>query len=320
MNVDYRGWQPGDVEAFTRICNSSFRTDGIEEVVTVDVMRSTYDNIDPEHCDMATDAGIAEVDGVAVGYWRMEWSQEPDGPRVYWCIGEVDGEHRRAGIGTELFRRASARADELRRTHPPGSKALEGWAWDSAEFRVALLRKFGLERVTTDVKMIRPHLDDIPEASMPEGLVVRTPTDAELRKVWEADREAFRDHFGYVEPTEADYREFLSFPYNEPTLWRVAWDGEEIAGQVRSFIDAPENEAFDRKRGWTEEISVRRPYRGRGLARSLLVQSLHALRERGMDDAGLAVHVDNPHGAFRLYESVGFVQIASFGTWRKTLE
>ena len=318
--VTFRTWSHDDMHALVDICNSSYRADRVEQVFTVERLRADYDNIDPTHSDLSTDMMMVEVDGRPVGYGRVEWGDEPDGPRVYSCIGEIDGEHRDRGIGTELFNRLLARIDEIRATHPPGPKVLEGWAWDSARSRVELLEAFGFERVTLDVEMVRPHLRDIPDAPMPDGLVVRTPDPTEMRKVWEADIEAFRDHWGFVEQTEADYQKFLDFPYNDPTLWRVAWDGDTVVGQVRSFIDPEENKAFGRKRGYTEDISVLRPYRGRGLARSLLVQSLRALADRGLVEAGLGVHVDNPHGALRLYESVGFVETASFGTWRKTLE
>jgi len=60
-----------------------------------------------------------------------------------------------------------------------------------------------------------------------------------------------------------------------------------------------------RRRGYTESISVRRPYRRRGLARALIAQSLHAVKERGMEEAALGVQTENIHGAFRLYESMG---------------
>ncbi len=52
--------------------------------------------------------------------------------------------------------------------------------------------------------------------------------------------------------------------------------------------------------------SVRRPWRRRGVARALIARGLEALRERGLDEAILGVDADNPQGALRLYESVGF--------------
>ena len=98
-----------------------------------------------------------------------------------------------------------------------------------------------------------------------------------MRLIWEADVEAFRDHWGYVEPTEASYQRFLAFPYNDPTLWKIAWDDEGVAGQVKSFIDTAQNEEHGLRRGWTEAISTSRRWRRRGLAKALIVESIREL-------------------------------------------
>src|SRR3970282_1010 len=46
-----------------------------------------------------------------------------------------------------------------------------------------------------------------------------------------------RDHWGATEPTEAGYQQFLDDTSpEEVALWRVAWDGDQVAGQLRSFI------------------------------------------------------------------------------------
>ena len=74
----------------------------------------------------------------------------------------------------------------------------------------------------------------------------------------------------------------LISPTFDPSLWRVAWDGDDVVGMVRSFINAGENAEYERKRGYTQYISVRRPWRRRGIARALLVMGLHALKERGV--------------------------------------
>ena len=54
-------------------------------------------------------------------------------------------------------------------------------------------------------------------------------------------------------------------------------------------------------------MSVRRPWRRRGLARALVAESLRALRDAGMTSAVLGVDADNPTGALGVYEDNGFV-------------
>jgi ribosomal protein S18 acetylase RimI-like enzyme len=54
------------------------------------------------------------------------------------------------------------------------------------------------------------------------------------------------------------------------------------------------------------DIFVRRPWRRRGLARSLLVQSCQMFRGIGMEETALGVDTQNPSGALGLYQSVGY--------------
>ncbi len=96
-------------------------------------------------------------------------------------------------------------------------------------------------------------------------------------------------------------------PELDTGLWRVAWDGDQVAGSVMSYIWRSENENLGVRRGWLERISVRRPWRRRGLARALIASALVGLSDAGMEDAMLGVDTENVTGALRLYESMGFV-------------
>ena len=118
---------------------------------------------------------------------------------------------------------------------------LEVWGNDRNEAATALIRDAGFEPITYAAEMVRPSVDDLPEHPLPDGVEIRPVTEDQLRTIWEADAEAFRDHWGYVEPTETSFARLLAFPYHDPTLWKVAWDDEGVAGQVRSFIDTAQN-------------------------------------------------------------------------------
>ena len=104
-----------------------------------------------------------------------------------------------------------------------------------------------------------------------------------------------------------------------PELWQIAWDGDQVAGQVRSFINRQENAEQGRLRGYTEFISVGRPWRRRGLAQALILRSLRILKEQGMTEAALNVDTENISGALRLYERCGFHPVRSGAVYRKPL-
>jgi ribosomal protein S18 acetylase RimI-like enzyme len=313
----FRGFQEeSDYAVIAALINASCAADGVDRVETPDDVARYYAGLD--NCDPFTDMVFAEIDGRPVGYGRVTWWQEHAGPRRYlpFCFLHPDGRGR--GIGTAMLAHNEARLAQIASRHPDDRpKHLEVFHAESETAAAALYAAFGYRAVLHAADMVRGDLEDLPEAPLPEGLTVRTPRDDELRAVWEADQEAFEDHIGAAPGTENDYRRFLDFRWNDRSLWRVAWDGDRVAGQVRSYIDEQENAEFDRRRGYTEFISVRRPYRRRGLAGALLVQSLQAVRDKGMEEAALGVLTENLHGAFRLYEGVGFRVVRLWTTLQK---
>ncbi|MEO5884797.1 MAG: GNAT family N-acetyltransferase, partial [Candidatus Limnocylindrales bacterium] len=72
------------------------------------------------------------------------------------------------------------------------------------------------------------------------------------------------------------------------------------------WIWKDENRELGVARGWLEHISVRRPWRRRGLGRALTAEGLRRLRAAGMTDVMLGVDAENPTGALGLYEDLGF--------------
>ncbi|MBA2299568.1 MAG: GNAT family N-acetyltransferase [Chloroflexi bacterium] len=85
---------------------------------------------------------------------------------------------------------------------------------------------------------------------------------------------------------------------------RLGWRGGR--GRGPEWIWAAENEELGVARGWLEHISVRRPWRRRGLGRAITAEALRRLAAAGMTDAMLGVDADNPTGALGLYEGLGF--------------
>lgn len=102
-------------------------------------------------------------------------------------------------------------------------------------------------------------------------------------------------------------------------LWQVAWDGGEPVGQVDNFIDVLENEKTGKLRGYTEGISVLKPYRGKGLARALISRSLRMLRAMNLQEAALTVDAGNASGALKLYESMGYRTYRTMVEWHKAM-
>ncbi len=303
----------GDAQLVAELVVAEARADGGDDtVMTGEEVEVAFRNT--EHMDLQKDFRFIEVDGNAVAYVTCRWWDETDGPRIYRHMCKVVPEWRNKGIGSAMLAWAQGRLAERATGHATERpKVYRTDVDEPAAGGMALLERDGYRAIQHGATLVRPNLDDIPEAPLPKGLEIRPVADDQLRTIYEADIEAFRDHWGFSEPTEKDWKAFLEFPYRDESLWKVAWDGDRVVGQVRSFINEVENRENGRKRGWAEFISTAREWRGKGVATALICASLRELAARGMEEAALGVHVENPHGAYRLYQSLGF-EVISFGT------
>ena len=313
----------GEVELpeIVRIQNADVASEDIRERVSIAELEPVYRHAS-EKFDASRDVVIAEIDGRPVGFVQVDWVDTTDGLREFRSAGFVDPPWRRRGIGTRLLRAGWELIAERAAEHPTDRPTFAGmWADDKQAGRIALAREHGYEPVRWFFTMERPLRSPLPDVPpLPEGLELRPVGPDDARAIWDTDHEAFRDHWGGHDDSDANFRRWVESPELQPKNFLVAWDGDEIAGAVLNVIYHEENAELGIRRGWLDSVYTRRPWRGRGLARALIMRSLRLLAERGMDTAALGVDADNPSGALRLYESCGF-EVAERGTaWRRPLD
>ncbi len=299
---------PDDLEAIAALFNAANVTDGVEDRNDVEGLAQWFAHAST--WNPLEDIVLAEVDDQLVGYGKVHWVDDTDGGRNYASWGCVHPAWRRRGLGRALHRANVRRLREIAAGQqvPEGTpRRLDSWAMEKQAGARALLESEGFTVARYFFEMLRPTLDDVQEFPLPEGLDVRPVRPEDYREIWAADLEAFADHWGGQDLSEETFQRFFSGPDFEPDLWRVAWEGDEVAGQCNNMIMRELNEQTGTRRGLLAGVSVRRPWRGRGLARALVFQSLVAFRDRGMTDALLGVDADNPTGALGVYEANGFV-------------
>jgi GNAT superfamily N-acetyltransferase len=314
----YRGEE--DLPAMLRVYAAAHAADGLEDAPTLDQLRLSYATL--VNCDPARDIFVAEVDGEVVAYARVFWTDLVEGGRTYENFGFVHPAWRRRGIGGAMHRHNESRLLDIAAGHAgvtPKVFGSEGVDIDPGN--TALLRGSGYEPARYFYVRVAPSLGAIEAPPMPEGIAVRPVTREQYRAIWDASAEAFRDHWGENEWVEEDWERFIGDAANaDPRFWRIGWDGDEIAGVVTTTVPAEENERYDRRRVYVSGVSVRRPWRRRGLARALLASSLVGAREAGFTSASLGVDTDSPTGATDLYRSLGFAPDKTFVAWRKPMD
>ena len=308
LTLRHAGWT--DLEAVAQLIYDVCEADGDTTVAnTPEELRNWWNT---EGFNIETDAFVVEAqDGSLAGY--EELFNENAHAHLN-ADGYVHPKFKGLGVGTSLLHAAEVRARE----HIPLA---------APELRVFI-------RVSTDSKdetgnamfahegysVIRHHwrmeikLDKAPPAViLPEGIKLRPfIREQHDRLVWEADNEAFRDHWGSHESTfeEWQHRKFGRSDF-DPSLWMIAWDGDQIAGYSQN--------RFRMGIGWIGTLGVRRPWLKKGLGLARLQHSLGEFHKRGMNTIGLGVDASNPTGATRLYQRAGMYVASEFVTYEKEL-
>lgn len=311
---------PADLPAIVRVTNAEHEADRLPWRTTTEELAAEYGH-PSEQFDPARDVMIAELDGEMVAFTDCTWVDTTDGLRDYRISGAVHPDWRRRGIGTSLLHRNEVRAYALAAAHDTDRpKVLGLFCGEHQAGRLAIAERAGYEPVRWFFEMARP-LDEVPAIpDLPEGIEVRPVTADKMRQIFAADVEAFQDHWGGFDASEESFQRWLESPSLDLSLLVMAWDGDEVAAGIVNSIYPAENEALGQLRGWLDSVFTRREWRHRGIARALIVRSLHLLKERGMTTAVLGVDAENPSGALGLYERVGFAVESRGSAHRKPME
>jgi ribosomal protein S18 acetylase RimI-like enzyme len=270
-----------------------------------------------------TEADVPEVARIMSEHWpepvdedlvRVKWSSpsfdlERDARLESEAYGDVHllGNDRawidlRGRPSRELLDWAEARAFEM------ASRSLAGSWMSDASVRAELDRR-GFRVVRYGTRMRRELGDAIPDTVWPTGVRVRSFREGDERVFYELHQETFADTWEPVVETFADWVHDLTTSLSfDPRLWFLASDGDsESAGFAICKVHPGEADL-----GWVQLLGVRRQWRGRGLARALLLHSFREFRLRGLHRAGLGVDAESTTGAVQLYESAGMTEVARF--------
>ena len=228
--------------------------------------------------------------------------------------GCVRPEFRGLGIGSSLLEKIVVRAQaEMKLAAPDVRVFIQSLVNNKDEAGHNLLRNNGYSPVRYHWRM-EIKLQEAPATvTFPAGIELRPfIKDEHAVAVWQADNEAFRDHWGSHDRTfeEWSHGKFGN-PNFDPTLWMIAWDGSEVAGFSQN--------RFRKGIGWIGTIAVRRPWRKKGLGIALIRQTFGEFYKRGMTTISLGVDSANLTGATRLYERAGMYVAGEFATYEKEL-
>ena len=235
--------------------------------------------------DLPTDTWVIEDEGGLAAFgWSTPWGD------FFAGIGIVAARAKGRGYGAQLVDRSEAHARE--RGAPRIQQIVLGA--DPAAAELMLARDYREVRRFYEMAI---ELDGPPE--VPADVEIETLRDEDARDFHDALEEAFQDHWGHhSRGFDAWWERHRSSPGFDPSLWFLVRENGSIVAAIR-------NEANRNGGGYVGALGVRRAFRGRGLARALLLRTFAEFHRRGIPRVTLGVDAESPTGATRLYESAG---------------
>jgi mycothiol synthase len=238
--------------------------------------------------DFGKDTWLLEEDGGLVGLGFQEATGE-----IAVAVGVVHPEARGRGLGAHLVEIAVSRAREA------GAQRLHYIALAADAGAPALLEAHGFHEVRRFYEMAIEQAEPPAVPTLPEGLSLETFRVEDARAFHAALEESFQDHWEHHGlPFEEWWEKRSGAADFDPTFWFLIRDGDDVAAVAR-------NDPNRNGGGWVSALGVRRPWRGRGLGRALLLHTFAEFYREGMPRVSLGVDSENPTGATKLYESVG---------------
>ena len=235
-------------------------------------------------------------------------------PLRMYAGSNIDPDFRGRGIGSYLLKLQEERARKSIAKAPDGARVVLFRGTVSTNLEAKQLYEqngYCLVRHFYDMQIEMTTLPPVPQ--LPAHIKIRTFEKGMERAVYNADEEAFRDHWGFVESRFEDWEHQFSNNENfEPTLWFLAMDGDEIAAITLCNNDGPHV-------GWIDTVATRRPWRKQGIGLALLYHAFGEFYKRGRRRVSLGVDASSLTGATRLYEKAGMHVARQFDRYQKEL-
>jgi len=293
-----------DLEAIAKLYEDCERVDQSSYWTSVEDLRQFYSS---PGFDPALDLRLWENDQgqlIAVGGLRQSKPGEP--PEGFLGF-RVHPQFRGQSLEQDIIAWGTQRLQDAYQ-HQPGEIKLRSGCRTEQHDRVKLLEEWGFVADRYFFQMQRDLNQPIPQPQLPAGFVVRTLNAEQEAKAWvEMFNQTFIDHWNHHDLTMEEYHHYLKNPNYCPNLDLVATAADgTLAGFCEGQIYPYDNQRNGRNEGWINLLGTRRGFRQLGLGRAMLLTGMQRLKEEGMDIALLGVDSQNPSGALRLYESIGF--------------
>ncbi|HVU13644.1 MAG TPA: GNAT family N-acetyltransferase [Phototrophicaceae bacterium] len=309
--LNYRRYQPSDAETIAQIYRVSDAAIEAQHRMDAAAVRNflAAPVIDPE-----LDTFVVERDGQMVAFAYCEFASTGH------CYADavVDPAYWNQGMGTELLHLTEARTlERAAASLPPEQEiALDRGVGAGNGRAIRLFEKAGYDFIRSFNLMRIDFEQPLDLPPLPAGIRVRPFAQADTYAVYEANEEAFADHWEHEHRSFEEWqRQVLNKVGQDLSLWLVADDNGEIAGVC---LNRPFGQD-DPQLAWVGTLGVRRRWRKQGIGFALLLHSFALFQARGFTRAGLSVDASSPTNAGAIYERAGMRVHKRILVYRKVL-
>ena len=188
---------PEDAEFVAKILEAEARTIGQTRQYIADEIRDDWKS--PNFVLADSSQSVVDSDGTVIGFVTVwDTDKTPVHPHVSFAIHP---DHTSKSLGLAMLAWGEERAKQVIDRCPPGSRiSMRSGTNDKHEARKAILEAYDMKQIRYFFRMLI-NLDEAPpKPQLPEGYSIRTATmPDELEAIVQAERDGFKDHWGYVE-------------------------------------------------------------------------------------------------------------------------
>ncbi|MBD8583253.1 GNAT family N-acetyltransferase [Frigoribacterium sp. CFBP 8766] len=306
-------WRPAtlaDLEALHALDGRVASVDHPLHVTSLSSMRQLLEmpGIDLERDSLVADEGDGQL--VAWGLSFL-WPVRESVVRVS-VDGGVDPRRRRQGLGRDLVEWQRLRGEQhLSASDDVLPAVLAAGVEQEAKSHAALLERQGFGPARWWSTLSRDLTRPVEPVPLDPAVRLEDYSTHREEATRLARNEAFVDHWGSQASTPEVWRMLVGAATFRPDLSFVAVaagdDGEEeVVAFVLTTVEPEQWPAHGGRSAHVDYVGVRRAWRGRHLAQSLLATALARQADQGFELCVLDVDSTSPTGAVGLYDRAGF--------------
>ena len=309
-----------DLQLIIDLFDACETVDRLELSISIDQLRL---ELEAPRIDRERDFSLWEdAKGELIGFGSLSM-QEPTPDNLadgnLWFV--VHPIARSGDLESQIIAWAENRMGEVGRDRQ-GQPKLFTWSRDSRIDRIATIDRHGFKESRQFLFLTQAITETIPEPQLPTDFTIRA-IDIKLdAQAWvDLHNQSFINTWNYQPLTVESYQHRRQDPDYLPELDLVAIDPDgKFASICLCVVDRTHNTFTGRQEGWVALLFTHPDFQRKGLARAMLLHGLHRLNALNIQIAKIGVDAQNPFGARKLYESVGFEHLYTNIAYVKRLD